>query len=127
MKAYDIRLMAYAIWLTHRNYNIRRNNMAHRHNFFLPIICFFLLSGFNLDNAIVPKDEILSGGPPKDGIPALLTPTFVPAGTAKFIRDKDQVIGVTINGESKAYPIKILNWHEAVNDTLGGKPIVVTY
>lgn len=86
-----------------------------------------LLYGFSLDNAIVPKDAILSGGPPKDGIPALLRPTFIKPEAAAFLDKNDQVIGVTIGNESKAYPIKILNWHEAVNDTLGGKPIVVTF
>jgi len=90
-------------------------------------ISSFLLYGFNIDNAIVPKEEILSGGPPKDGIPALLKPTFLLPEDASFLKKKDQVIGVIINGKSKAYPIKILNWHETVNDTLGGKPIVVTF
>ena len=93
----------------------------------LLVTMFFLLSGFTLDNAIVPQDEILSGGPPKDGIPALLHPKFVRPDQAPFLNNDDQVIGVAINDESKAYPIKILNWHEAVNDTLGGEPIVVTF
>jgi hypothetical protein len=95
--------------------------------FLFVIIVFFLVTGFNLDNAIIPKEEILSGGPPKDGIPALLKPTFIFFEEASFLKKKDQVIGVTINKKSKAYPIKILNWHEAVNDTLGGEPIVVTF
>jgi hypothetical protein len=88
---------------------------------------FLLLSGFNLDNAIIPKDEILSGGPPKDGIPAILQPKFVAADKARFLKAKDQVIAVRIGGEAKAYPIKILNHHEVVNDTLGGVPIAVTF
>lgn len=93
---------------------------------FMPVV-LFLLSGFNIDNAIIPKEEILSGGMPKDGIPALLKPAFLPSDDVSFLKKKDRVIGVTINGVSKAYPIKILNWHEAVNDTLGGEPIVVTF
>jgi hypothetical protein len=90
-------------------------------------MAFFLLTGFNLDNAIVPKDQILSGGPPKDGIPAILKPNFIHPEQADFMADKDQVIGVNINGTAKAYPIKILNWHEVVNDTVNGIPIVVTF
>jgi hypothetical protein len=90
-------------------------------------MAFFLLTGFNLDNAIVPKDQILSGGPPKDGIPAILEPNFVHPGQTDFLADKDQVIGVNINGAAKAYPINILNWHEVVNDTVNGIPIVVTF
>jgi hypothetical protein len=92
-----------------------------------PLLSVLLLTGFTLDNAIVPEKEILSGGPPKDGIPALLNPKFAQPDQAGFLGLDDQVIGVTIGGESKAYPLKILNWHEAVNDTLGGEPIVVTF
>jgi hypothetical protein len=97
----------------------------------LPLCALLLTSlfafGFSMDNAIVPKEKILSGGPPKDGIPALLAPQFINPKQATFLARNDEVIGVTINGESKAYPIKILNWHEAVNDTLGGEAIVVTF
>lgn len=93
---------------------------------FLLIIPLFL-TGFSLDNASVPGDDILSGGPPKDGIPALLKPKFVNAADADFLNHQDPVIGVVISGQPKAYPIKILNWHEVVNDTVGDTPIVVTF
>lgn len=96
-------------------------------SFGLLAIAFLFLTAFNLDNAIVPKDEILSGGPPKDGIPAIQNPKFIKAAKAHFLRAGDQVIGVEVEGQAKAYPIKILNWHEAVNDTLSGLPIVVTF
>ena len=86
-----------------------------------------VLAGFNLDNAIVPRDEILSGGPPKDGIPALLKPKFISAEEADFLKPDDKVIGVQVGNDARAYPIKILNWHEVVNDTVGGTPIVVTF
>jgi len=86
-----------------------------------------LLTGFNVDNAIVPKDKIMSGGVPKDGIPALLKPEFVEAGEGRFLNPEDEVIGVQLDGKAKAYPIKILNWHEVVNDTIEGAPVVVTF
>ncbi len=98
--------------------------------FFIPIALlsvFFILAGFSLDNAIVPKDQILSGGPPKDGIPAILKPKFVRPEQAAFLQEGDQVIGVEVNGTAKAYPLKILNWHEVVNDTVNGIPIMVTF
>lgn len=98
--------------------------------FFIPIALlsvFFILAGFSLDNAIVPKDQILSGGPPKDGIPAILKPKFVRPEQAAFLKEGDQVIGVEVNGTAKAYPLKILNWHEVVNDTVNGIPIMVTF
>ena len=89
-------------------------------------VAYLILSGFNLENAIVPKSEILSGGPPKDGIPALLNPRFIPAEEADVDSD-DLVVGVAVNGEARAYPVKILNWHEAVNDEIHQQPILVTY
>lgn len=96
-------------------------------NCFLLAGAFLVLCAFNLDNAIVPKEEILSGGPPKDGIPAILKPVFVRPGQADFLHPDDQVIGVAMEGEARAYPIKILNWHEAVNDTFDGESILVTF
>jgi hypothetical protein len=89
--------------------------------------CLVILTAFTIDNAIVPKGEILSGGPPKDGIPAILNPKFIRSGEAEFLKLDDQVIGVQTRGEVKAYPIKILNWHEVVNDTISGVPVVVTF
>ena len=91
------------------------------------LAAFLILTGFDLDNAIVPKEQILSGGPPKDGIPAILSPRFVPPDKADFLDDDDIVIGVTVGGEARAYPIKILNWHEVVNDTVNGVPIAATF
>jgi hypothetical protein len=88
---------------------------------------FLCLTGFNIDNAIVPRNEILSGGPPKDGIPAILNPGFLKADEAAFLNDEDQIIGVKIGERAKAYPIKILNWHEVVNDSIDGVSIAVTF
>jgi hypothetical protein len=86
-----------------------------------------LLNGFDVSNATVPRNEILSGGPPRDGIPAILEPKFVSADHAKWLRDDDIVMGFAHGGEARAYPIRILNWHELVNDAVGGKKILVSY
>lgn len=88
---------------------------------------FLMFAGFNLDNAIVPKEKILSGGIPKDGIPALLEPKFINTEKADFMLPDDQVIGIRIGGEARAYPLRILNWHEVVNDTVNGVAIAVTF
>jgi hypothetical protein len=85
------------------------------------------LSDFDLSKHSVPLDQIVSGGPGKDGIPAILKPVFVPVREVSFLKDEDRILGLNQGGEAKAYPIKILNWHEIVNDTIGGKQIVVTY
>ncbi len=74
----------------------------------------------------IPLDRILSGGPPKDGIPSIDDPVFA-AVDAEFMSDSDVVVGLAINGEARAYPIFILVWHEIVNDVVGGVPISVTY
>lgn len=75
----------------------------------------------------VPLSEIRGGGPPKDGIPALVDPAIVSPANACGLHPQDQVLGVHLEGLSKAYPIRILNWHELVNDQIGGRPILVTW
>jgi|FaiFalDrversion2_1042247.scaffolds.fasta_scaffold01394_3 hypothetical protein len=83
---------------------------------------------FDVTKHSVPIEEIRGGGPPKDGIPALDNPRFVSAKEAeKFLSRQDRVLGVALNGAAKAYPLKILNWHEIVNDTVGGRPVLVTW
>ncbi len=72
-------------------------------------------------------NQILSGGPPKDGIPSIDKPRFVPLAQIKDIGKDEPVITIAINGNARAYPLRILMWHEIVNDTLSGIPIAVTY
>ncbi|MCK5440086.1 MAG: DUF3179 domain-containing protein, partial [Gemmatimonadetes bacterium] len=69
----------------------------------------------------------MSGGPPRDGIPALMSPAFELAGEVEWLRPQDRLLALERDGEAKAYPLRILNWHEIVNDDVGGEPIVVTY
>ncbi|MBX7234950.1 MAG: DUF3179 domain-containing protein [Caldilineales bacterium] len=76
----------------------------------------------------VPYAEIFSGGPPKDGIPAIDKPTFVSAGEADaWLQDREPVILVEAGEDARAYPLQILIWHEIVNDTVGGKALTVTF
>src|SRR5215469_8978577 len=83
---------------------------------------------FDVTVHAVPIDEIVNGGPPKDGIPALNHPKFVSASDGdRFLKGHDRVLGIEYNGIAKAYPIRILNWHEVVNDDFNGKPVVVTW
>lgn len=77
--------------------------------------------------ASVDTSEILSGGPPKDGIPSIDRPKFEGASEAKWLNDDDLVLGLSFKGTVKAYPHRILNWHEIVNDFAGNTPIAVTY
>jgi len=74
-----------------------------------------------------PTNRIISGGVPKDGIPALTNPAFVGPSAVSYLNDADLVLGVVINGEAKAYPHNIGWWHEIVNDRIGGQAISVTF
>ncbi len=81
----------------------------------------------NNSGPLVPLEKIVSGGPPKDGIPSIDKPKFLPLEEATFMQDGDIVVGLQHNGITKAYPLKILVWHEIVNDEIGGLPVAVTY
>ena len=77
---------------------------------------------------IIHPNKLLSGGPPKDGIPSIDKPKFVSAEEAnKFLNDNELVLGINLNGDKRAYPFQILVWHEIVNDVVGSKPVAVTY
>ena len=96
-------------------------------------LCFVLQNlfsqtknGFDLSLSSIPVEKIKSGGPPKDGIPAIDNPKFLKASEAKLANNA-RVLGVAENGIAKAYPIAILNYHEIVNDLFAEKPVVVTY
>jgi hypothetical protein len=76
---------------------------------------------------LIPLDKIKSGGPPKDGIPSIDNPKFSGIENSQFVSNSDIVIGLEINGDSRAYPLFILVWHEIVNDRIGGVPVAITY
>ncbi len=81
-----------------------------------------------LKNAKIPFSQLRSGGPSKDGIPSIDDPKFVNINEAdKFLRNDDPVLGLDYKGVARAYPHRIMNWHEIVNDTVAGEPILVTY
>jgi hypothetical protein len=86
-----------------------------------------LRNGFDVSGAIVPRNQIHWGGVSRDGIPAINAPKFVSPEDAEFLRDWDRVLGVFHNGVARAYPIKIMEKHEVVNDVFAGESITVTY
>ncbi len=85
------------------------------------------MNGFVLDGALIPENVIFSGDLPKDGIPSLDNPTFVEVSQACFLGDTDRVLALTRNGITKAYPLRILHWHEIVNDRFSDEAIIITY
>jgi hypothetical protein len=77
---------------------------------------------------LVPLYDFLPGGPPPDGIPPLNHPRVVPAASAdRYLRADEPVLAVALGGQARAYPIRIMLWHEIANDILDGRPIAVTY
>ena len=86
-----------------------------------------LKNGFDLKNSLIVAANIHQGGPSKDGIPSIDNPKFVSAAQADFMSANDKVLGIVQAGEAKAYPIKILNWHEIVNDRIRGRGVAITY
>ena len=81
----------------------------------------------DFSKSAVSFDEIMSGGPPKDGIPSIDDPVFATAAEIDHLADTEPVISVLLGGEHRAYPLQILMWHEIVNDTVGGVPVSVTF
>lgn len=91
---------------------------------------------FDLFNLTVPADQLVAGGLPRDGLPALVDPPVIRADEivpgvrlagVRALHDGEPVIGVVVNGEARCYPHWVMVWHEVANDTLGGRPILVTY
>jgi hypothetical protein len=72
-------------------------------------------------------EEIMWGGVPVDGIPALDNPAMLTAGEADYLEPWDPVFGVALNGDARAYPLRILDWHEMANDVVGAVPVSLAY
>lgn len=82
------------------------------------------LNGFDLSAALVPAAAIEAGGPPRDGIPAIDQPRFEDAARSG-LADADRILGLARNGVARAYPVRILNWHEIVNDRFADEPVAI--
>lgn len=85
------------------------------------------MNGFDLRGASIPAKDILAGGPPKDGIPSIDQPQFLPADSDPSMRADDPVLGLVRHNLARAYPIRILNWHEVVNDRFGDEAVTITF
>lgn len=76
---------------------------------------------------LIPQGQVFDGGPGKDGIPAIDKPQTSGINEINYLSDDDLVVGYSFNGAYRAYPHKILDWHEIINDNLKGTPLAVTY
>ncbi len=79
------------------------------------------------ENMAIRLEEITWGGVVVDGIPSLDNPPMITADQATYMQDDDLVFGVKINGDARAYPLRIMGWHEMFNDTIGGVPVALAY
>ncbi|MBE9527253.1 MAG: DUF3179 domain-containing protein [Proteobacteria bacterium] len=84
-------------------------------------------NGFDLSNASIKIEDVFSGGPPRDGIPSIDNPKFIDVDKVDFLQDDDIVIGLVRGEKVRAYPTRILVWHEIVNDVINGDAVAVTY
>jgi hypothetical protein len=80
-----------------------------------------------LPRPLVNPANIMPGGPPPDGIPAISHPRFLRPAQVSFLSAGEPVLALQIGADARAYPVQILIWHEIVNDTVGGVPVAVTY
>ena len=76
---------------------------------------------------LIDLDDLLSGGPPPDGIPALDDPKFDTASEVDWLEDDEPLLSLTLGGETRGYPLRVMTWHEIANDTVGDVPVTVTY
>ncbi len=76
---------------------------------------------------LIDPDELLAGGPPPDGIPSIDDPEFERADRVDWLEENEAVLSLTVGGETRAYPLRVMTWHEIVNDVVGGTPVAVTY
>jgi hypothetical protein len=83
--------------------------------------------GFTITQPLVDRAKVIAGGPGRDGIHAVDAPTFAGPEAADAIAPETPVLGVSIGGDARSYPIPILEYHQVVNDTVGGVPIAVSY
>lgn len=105
------------------------------------LTCFLLITGCNVVDEdsgststlpvesewLIPENEVVDGGPGKDGIPSIDDPNFAPVNEIDYVGENRRVLGIKIGDQVRAYPHQILDWHEIVNDRIGEVPFAVTY
>jgi hypothetical protein len=82
---------------------------------------------YNREKSTVEVEEVVWGGVRVDGIPALVNPKMIAAEEAHYLQANEPVFGVSINGDNRAYPLRIMDWHEMADDVVGGEPVALAY
>jgi hypothetical protein len=85
------------------------------------------LNGFEITRQTVDRDDIVPGGPPRDGIHSIDAPRFVASEQATWVDDTTPVLGVVVKGDARAYPVHVMDYHQIANDVVGDVPLAVTW
>jgi hypothetical protein len=85
------------------------------------------VGSFEVIDLRIPADHIVAGGPPRDGIKSVDSPTFVPPDEASWVRSDTPVLGLVVGADARAYPVHLIERHQIVNDVIGGQPVAVTF
>ncbi|MBT5900546.1 MAG: DUF3179 domain-containing protein [Opitutaceae bacterium] len=85
------------------------------------------INGFAVDDTAVPVEHLVRAAPAKDSISSIDEPNWILASECDYLEEEDELLSVTIDGDTRAYPLRVLVWHEIVNDVFGERPIAITY
>jgi Protein of unknown function (DUF3179) len=86
-----------------------------------------VVGGFTLTKLLLPASDIISGGPKKDAIHSVDAPEFASVEDATWVGPQTEVLGLALGGEAHAYPLRMMEYHQIVNDVLAGVPVAATY
>jgi len=117
----------WVVWLEANPIDSFKNNSLFLSHIFSRLDPQFQVFFYNDIEHKIRLDEITWGGVRKDGIPALTRPKLIWPQEASYLREKDLVFGISINGDTRAYPYRIMDWHEMLNDVIGGVPVSLAY
>ncbi len=95
--------------------------------FFVRPLGAITINGFAVDDTAVPVEHLVRAAPAKDSISSIDEPQWIEGSECEYLQDEDEVLSVTIDGDTRAYPLRILVWHEIVNDMFGDQPVAITY
>ena len=126
-EAFDFDFQAWYVWLWHQQYEMAPEYAEFKAWLFAQVDPKFR-AYFSIDRlATIRLDEVRWGGVPQDGIPPLRGPEMIAASAADYLADSNIVFGLEIDGDARAYPKRIMAWHEMFVDEIAGVPIVGVY